>query len=157
MADGVFISYRQSDSKVAVEHLTPRLTEHFGSGQIYRDLDSNRPGFDFIETIAAALDAAAVVLVMIGPRWVTATSKAGGHRLDDPNDFIRCEIEQALRNRKHVIPVLVDSGEMPLAEDLPDSLQPLVRRHSVRLRSTDWTTMSSASSSTLSAMGFCRH
>lgn len=89
MEDGVFISYRRGDSQVVVEHLMPRLVEQFGSGQIYRDLDSNRPGFDSTKEMEAALDASAVVLVMIGPGWVNATDEATRRRLDDPGDSPR--------------------------------------------------------------------
>src|SRR5215469_3598031 len=138
MDDGVFVSYRRSDALVAVEHLMPRLVEEFGSAQIYRDLDSNLPGFDFTEAIRAALDASAVVLVVIGPRWAAVTDKTGRRRLDDPSDFTRREIEQALRDHKLVIPVLVDSAGMPQADEIPDSLRPLITRHAFQLRSTDW-------------------
>ena len=138
MRDRVFISYRRSDSQITVEHLMPRLAEHFGSGQVYRDVDSNRAGFDFTKQMEEALDASAVVLVFIGSQWVTAADGAGGRRLDDPDDFTRREIEQALSSHDCVIPVLVDTGEMPTGSELPESLRPLTRRHAVRLRSTDW-------------------
>jgi hypothetical protein len=138
MQDRVFISYRRSDAQVAVEHLIPRLIEQFGPGQIYRDLDSNRPGFDFAQEIDEALNTSAVVLVFIGAQWVTATDKVGRRRLDDPDDVTRREVEQALRNEKLVIPVLVDSAEMPPETELPPSLRPLVKSHAIRLRSTDW-------------------
>jgi hypothetical protein len=138
MGDRVFISYRRSDSQAAVEHLMLRLADQFGTGQVYRDLDSNRAGFDFTKEIDAALDASVVVLVVIGPGWVTATDKDGRRRLDDPGDFTRREVEQALHDDKRVIPVLVDAAEMPKAEELPESLWPLARCHAVRLRSTDW-------------------
>jgi hypothetical protein len=53
--------------------------------------------------------------------------------LDDPNDFVRLEIESALRLGKRVIPVLVNGADMPREEQLPASLRALARRNAVRL------------------------
>jgi len=55
--------------------------------------------------------------------------------LDDPNDFVRIEVESALRNPSVlVIPVLVDNANMPVAEQLPDSLEELAYRNAVKVR-----------------------
>jgi hypothetical protein len=49
----------------------------------------------------------------------------GRRRLDDPQDFVRVEIESAVRLGKRVIPVLVHMTEMPRAEALPGPIRPL--------------------------------
>jgi hypothetical protein len=46
---------------------------------------------------------------------------------------VRIELEQALARGVRVIPVLVDGASMPSAEELPESLRPLSRRHAVEL------------------------
>jgi hypothetical protein len=69
-----------------------------------------------------------LLLAIIGPGWVAAADANGAPRLADPNDFVRVEIEHALRRQVTVIPVLVDAAEMPAAAELPDSIAPLVRR-----------------------------
>jgi hypothetical protein len=48
-------------------------------------------------------------------------------------DFVRVEVESALRFAKHVIPVLVQKTEMPRADALPESLKALARRNAVGL------------------------
>ena len=70
---------------------------------------------------------------MIGKGWIDAKDDAGARRLDNPNDFVRIEIESGLKQGKRVIPVLVNNADMPRADELPDSLKPLSRRNAVRL------------------------
>src|SRR5262245_63850302 len=48
-------------------------------------------------------------------------------------DFVRIEIESALKQNKRVIPVLVGDTHMPRAEELPEPIRPLARRNAVRL------------------------
>ena len=50
-------------------------------------------------------------------------------RIDDPADPVRVEVEAALRNRMPVVPLLVEGGAMPKADQLPDSLSELVYRN----------------------------
>src|SRR5262249_23186619 len=69
-----------------------------------------------------------------GPTWLTATDSAGSRRLEDQADFVRREIESALRLGKRVVPVLVRGAEMPRADDLPVSLRSLTRQHAIVLR-----------------------
>ena len=57
----------------------------------------------------------------------------GRRRLDDPDDFVRLEIEAALTRNVRVIPILVDGARMPRADELPPSLAGLVRRQALEL------------------------
>jgi hypothetical protein len=66
------------------------------------------------------------MVVVIGPRWATVEGKHGGRRLFDSRDWVRHEVETALRRRDvQVLPVLVAGAEMPAPEDLPESLRTL--------------------------------
>lgn len=139
---GIFISYRRVDSAYPVGWLYGELTGHFGRDRVFKDMDSLRPGDDFLEVIRTALDSCAVLLAVIGPRWLNM-SDAGGRRLDKPDDYVRLEIETALRRNVPVLPVLVDGAVMPGEADLPAALGKLAypaRGHaepgSVRLRRT---------------------
>jgi hypothetical protein len=53
--------------------------------------------------------------------------------LDNPDDFVRIEIEAALTQQKLVIPVLVGEARMPRTEELPEAIRPLAKRNAVRL------------------------
>ena len=74
------------------------------------------------------------VLILIGQRWLTATDQNGRRRIDDGRDFVRREIELALRDGKLVIPVLVDGAAMPPADALPESIRDLAYRHAMQVR-----------------------
>ena len=88
-----------------------------------------KAGQDFEREVSAC----DVMLVLIGPDWLTATDERGSRRLENPEDFVRIEVESALRLGKRVIPVLVQQTEMPRADALPDPLKQLARRHAVGL------------------------
>ena len=75
-----------------------------------------------------------MVLVIIGPDWVTAEDEHGKRRLDDPNDFVRLEVEVALRADMPVIPVLVSNARMPVTAELPPSMRSLVSRNGMPVR-----------------------
>jgi hypothetical protein len=68
---------------------------------------------------------------LIGDQWLTVTDEQGRRRLDDPDDFVRLELEAALTRQVRVIPILIDGARMPHAGDLPDSLAKLVRRQTL--------------------------
>jgi hypothetical protein len=58
---------------------------------------------------------------------------SGKRRIEDDLDRVRLEIEAALKADKPVIPVLFDEAGMPGADELPETLQTLRRRHAMRL------------------------
>ncbi len=133
---GVFISYRHSDSQSAAGRLADSLERQFGKEQIFRDVETLRPGVDFVDAIESALSSCAVVLAVIGRRWMGDTP--GQNRLQLANDWIRIEIATALRRNIRVIPVLVEEAEPPAEVDLPDDLKSLARRHALSLTDTRW-------------------
>jgi hypothetical protein len=133
----IFLSYRRDDGAGFAGRLADALEEEFGADSVFRDVDDIRPGEDFVQAIESHLREVGVVLVMIGPRWLTAG--AGGHRrLDDSGDFVRQEIQAALASGKPLIPLLVGGATMPDAADLPDAIAGLARRQAVVLADGSW-------------------
>jgi serine/threonine protein kinase len=133
----IFISYRRQDTAFPAGWLFDRLADHYGGGQVFKDVDSIESielGDDFAELITRAVGSCEVLLALIGDRWLTITDEGGRRRLDDPHDFVRLEIEAALERNVRVIPVLVGGARMPRADELPDSLARLVRRQALELR-----------------------
>jgi hypothetical protein len=129
----IFISYRREETAYAAGWLFAQLADHFGDGQVFKDVDSIQLGDDFVEVITRAVGSCDVLLALIGDEWLTVTDEHGRRRLDDPDDFVRLEIEAALTRNVRVIPILVEGARMPRADELPDSLVRLVRRHALDL------------------------
>jgi hypothetical protein len=109
------------------------LVEHFSAEQVFKDVDNIDPGDEFVERITTAVGSCDVLLALIGPQWLTMTNKKGQRRLDDPEDYVRLEIEAALTRKIRVIPILVDEAQMPGADELPPTMAPLVRRNAVEI------------------------
>jgi uncharacterized membrane protein YhaH (DUF805 family) len=133
MTGRIFISYRRGDSQGATGRLFDRLLQHFEHTEVFMDVDDLEPGVDFVKALNDQVANCTAFIAVIGPDWLAATDGAGQRRLDDANDYVRLEIEAALKRDIRVIPVLVDGGRMPRTEDLPESLRPLTRRQAVEL------------------------
>ena len=131
---GIFISYRHQETSGLAGRLYDRLANEFGDDQVFMDVDTIQPGVDFAEAITQRVSTCQVLLAVIGLQWLTATDQEGHRRLDDPDDFVRLEIEAALQRDIRVIPILVDGTVMPQRQQLPDSLAGLARRHAFTVR-----------------------
>jgi hypothetical protein len=134
---GIFISYRRDDEAGFAGRLADALASAFGADNVFRDIEDIHPGQDFVLTIEKQLKSVDVMLVMIGPAWLTI-SRNGIRRLDEPDDFVRREIQAGLRSGKMVLPVLLDGASMPAEEDLPPAIGALARRQSFVLSDTAW-------------------
>jgi hypothetical protein len=130
---GIFISYRRRDAISATGRVSDALSRHFRHETVFRDVTALHPGDDYVDTIEESINACDVLLVVIGPRWLSATDGTGQRRLDDPDDEHRIEIETAFKRGVRVIPVLVEGAQMPSQQDLPAALEPLARRHAVAM------------------------
>jgi hypothetical protein len=134
----IFISYRRDDSSGYAGRLYDRLAAHFGRPNVFMDIEALEPGVDFVDGIDQAMDACGALVVLIGSEWLSATDAQGRRRLDDPNDFVRLEIANALRRDLCVLPVLVNGAVMPSAQELPPELAPLARRQAQELSNSRW-------------------
>jgi hypothetical protein len=130
----VFISYRREDSQDVTGRIYDRLVEHFSAANLFKDVDNIPQGSDFRRVLDDAIGQASAVLVVIGPKWLSAVEADGGRRLDNPADFVRLEVETALRKGLPIIPVLVGQARMPTPAELPQSLQELPYRHGLPVR-----------------------
>lgn len=134
---GLFISYRRDDQAGFAGRLADALGSAFGTDNVFRDIDDIRPGEDFVAALTKQLHSIDVMLVIIGPGWLTA-HRNGIRRLDEPEDFVRKEIQVALDSGKAVLPVLVGGAAMPTADDLPATIGALARRQAFALSDPGW-------------------
>ena len=134
----VFVSYRRSDEPGRAGRLYDRLVDRLGDANVFRDLDTMQPGADFAEVINRTVARCDALVAVIGPRWLVA-EKDGVRRLEDPLDWVRLEIAEALKREIRVVPVLVGGASIPADADLPDDLKALARRHAVTISEEAWT------------------
>ena len=127
----IYISYRRQETAWPARQLYDELVEHFPAEHVVKDY--TEPGVDFVERITAAVGSCDVLLALIGPQWLTITDDNGQRRLDNPEDYVRIEIETALTRKIRVIPILVDEAPMPRENQLPASLAALVRRNALEI------------------------
>lgn len=135
----IFISYRREDSAGYAGRLHEELVERFGTGEVFRDVDTLRAGQDFEDAIRRRLEQCDACVVMIGPGWLRSQTADGQRRLGAPGDYVTMEIAAALaRPDVPVVPVLVGGATMPSPTELPEVLQSLARRHAFTARDETW-------------------
>lgn len=128
MSGGIFISYRRGDDRHAAGRLYLYLEKTFAPEQLFMDVDGIEPGLDFVKVLNEKVGSCNVLLALIGRGWLSARE-----RLNDPRDFVRLEIEAALKRDIRVVPVLIDGLDMVGADMLPETLKPLAHRHAIKL------------------------
>jgi hypothetical protein len=124
----IMVSYRRDDSPTMTSRIYDRLTPVFGREQVFRDIDSIPLGINFRDYLDRVVSTCAVVLVVIGPKWLALKDKQGNRRLNDPDDFVRLEITLALKRHIPVVPLLVDGASYPPKAMLPEEIWELVDR-----------------------------
>jgi len=119
----IFINYRRDDSSMAAGRIHERLCDAFGNDDVFIDIHSIKIANKFEQVIQTEMDKTAVFLVIIGIEWLKIQNlDSGQRRLDEPNDFVRREIEIALKDEIKIIPVCVEGANVPDKRLLPDSI-----------------------------------
>jgi len=131
-----FINYRRDDTQGFAGRLFDHLALIYSRHELFMDVDTMKPGMDFIRQLDAQVAQCHVLVAMIGPHWLDAHDQSGKRRLDNPKASVRVELASALKRDIAVIPVLVEGTQMPPEESLPDDLKSLSRRHALELRHT---------------------
>lgn len=128
----VFICYRRDDTPWITDSIASSLKAHLGKRRIFIDVDSIYGGERFPEVLEAKLAESRVLLVIIGEHWLT--DSAGRRRLDEDGDYVRLEIESALRQGTPIIPIVAPGVVMPARDRLPASIRDLADRQTVSVR-----------------------
>lgn len=131
--DRIFISYRRIDSAGHAGRLEDDLTRLLGD-RVFMDVADIAPGADFENVLRGELASCAVVLAVIGPRWLESFGEA---RVGQ--DYVHLELALALASEGvQVVPVLVQGVSLPAARNLPADLQALGGRQASVLRDDRW-------------------
>lgn len=130
---GIFISYRQADTKAWAISLRNDLAEAFGKKKVFLDKEDLGPG-SWQAQIQRALNRCNVVLVAIGPRWLSIMDELNRSGPGLSDDIHRQEIALALNHTSTtVIPILFDDAVMPKAEQLPDDIRGLAGQQAYKI------------------------
>src|SRR5215471_7703966 len=131
----VFLSYRKSDTGLEASRLAQCLQPVFGRRIVFRDVDSIVPGSDWQAVLKGEVARAKVVLVLIGPAWVSELASRIERR---DVDYHRVEMAIALAKGIPVIPVLLREAAPPPTSSLPDDLAPLITHQAITMRDESW-------------------
>jgi len=134
----VFISYRRIDSAPAARLLSGDLRAIFGLGSVFIDTNDIRIGTDWPARIGERLQAASVLLAVLGPIWLRVADEAGRRRLDKPDDWVRNEISYAIDNELEIIPFLITGAEFPDKKDLPKRIAKLADHMYIKVNYETW-------------------
>lgn len=134
---GVFICYRRLDSQGFAGRLGDDLIELLGESNVFRD-DEIEAGDDYTDVLKRSVARCSVLLVVIGKGWLAARNSDGSRRLDNPEDWVRVEVESGLERDMLVVPVLVGGAQMPAEPELPRSLGDLSRRQAFVMSDRRW-------------------
>ncbi len=133
----LFMNYRRNDLPDAAQALYALLRMQFGLDHIFMDVNTIQPGQPWPKRIQRSLSDASALLVLIGPKWLFAHDNYGRRRLDHDKDWVRLEIRTALKQRKTILPVLLDAT-MPPPEALPADIRLLSDCQCTTLRRDNW-------------------
>jgi CHASE2 domain-containing sensor protein len=134
-----FISYRRDQASWPAQALKDGLESRFGADSVFMDLEAIHPGQDWARRIPEAIASCNVALVLIGQYWLAARDDQGGRRVDNPEDWVRREIAEALHAPNvTVVPILLDGAVMPKIDQLPKELAELPSRHAFSLSAGRW-------------------
>jgi TIR domain len=134
----VFICYRREETGAHAGRIYDAMVARFGEENVFMDLEL-APGVDFVDRITEVVSGCLALIIVMGPHWATVEDGSGRRRLDDPEDFVRLEVGNALRrNDVTPIPVLVGGAQMPQPGELPAELRPLTRRNALEMSDGRW-------------------
>jgi TIR domain len=129
----IFINFRNGDGQWAAKLLKNTLTQRFGPDSVFLSSDSIRLAAKSSDALLEAARDCDVLLVLVGPQWLTITDGTGQRRLFNSDDWVRREISTALTSGRKVATVLLNDTPQLTADQLPADIRELADRQGVRL------------------------
>ncbi|MGW3266644.1 toll/interleukin-1 receptor domain-containing protein [Streptomyces sp. NPDC001056] len=129
----VFINYRTGDGDKTAALIDEELKRRFGRDRVFRASRSITPGEAFPDKLLTTVRRASLLLAVVGPDWTNFRS-----RLNNPEDWVRKEIEEAFACEVPVVPILDGRKTARLDKAaLPDALSRLADLQSVPFDTQD--------------------
>lgn len=114
----IFISYRREGGKEIARSLKSELEKR--QFKVFLDFDELKDGV-FNQRIMDAIESALIFLVVLSP-----------HSLDrcvNEKDWVRAEIEYAIKKNRHFIPIDPDKTFAGFPDKIPDSIKQGLGQH----------------------------
>ena len=134
----IFLCYRREDTQGFARGIYESLADKYSHEQVFRDIDSTPAGVRYSTWIESRVAQCSVMIVLIGNVWLSAKDHAGQRRLDLSRDWVRQEIEVALRRDIPIIPVRIQGAPMPSEDELPPSIADLTGFQSAEVTDSRW-------------------
>src|SRR5262245_16226132 len=142
MPNSIFISYRRDDSQHATFAIADRLSWAFGTEEVFFDRGSIRAGDEWPDSLERGLQAAKVLVVIIGDTWLKTADKWGRRRIDDRADWVRREMLAGLAAKEArgtaIVPVLLEDTPRLHADAFDRALRPIARFEPMQLTADKW-------------------
>lgn len=110
----IFLSYRRDDIPGYGRQLQEDLQKHFGTENVFRDVEDIAGGQQWRDVLAQNLANSAALILLIGPRW----EQIWQERHDKNEDYIVYELNKAREFGIPIIPVTINGVQLSSGLDL---------------------------------------
>ena len=114
----IFISYRRSDGKLLARLLKESLEKR--GYRVFLDMD---------ELLDSVFDEHIIQVIQSAPIFLLLMTKQCFTRCHNPNDWVRMEIECAVRLRKNIVPINPDNMFTGFPKSTPSHLREVLAMH----------------------------
>jgi len=155
----LFINYRSKDTGTTASALYRDLVAALETPEIFIDHKEIAGGDPWREKLTEEASGADVLISLIGEKWLTLHDGQSGRRLlDEPEDWVRQEIELAIDHDVHLLPILVEEARALERDYLSPhgALQKLADTQAHHLRRKNWETDFEELLAILESKGFHR-
>lgn len=127
----VFVSYRRGDIADVAGRIGDHIMWKFGT-RVFIDLDAIEEASIFPAVIAKELARCDLVLALIGRDWLPSEVVKGGSWPSD--DWVHLELRVAIKQRKKIVPVLVNGVAMPDPRHFPQDIRIIASTQAAHVR-----------------------
>ena len=138
MSPTFFISYRRDDASAEASRISRSVRDAFGEDQVFMDISGIEAGDRWPDELAIALREAQILIAVIGPNWLRLGDEYGIRRIDQPDDWVKAEIESFLSSGKWIVPVCVSGAPQFPGSALPAAIRDLASLQHLEIRRDYW-------------------
>ena len=105
----IFVNYRTRGGKEVAYSCDRVLSARFGPDSVFLARKSIEPGNNYIDVLVRTARRSHVLLALVDEEWLDAPdrNRPGKRALDNPQDWVRREIEEALASGVLIVPLFI--------------------------------------------------